>query len=139
MIATLIAVVVGLSFATGAFLLMSGSLWRRILGMGAFGNGINVYLVSTGFLPYLHQELSPEGVSTESLALSRPAFLIGSDIKLPATVSDPVSQALVLTAIVIGFAVIAILLSLFLIESMKLKTARGSAGTEPTDESKGAV
>lgn len=82
-------VLVGVLFAVGTYLLMERSLTRIALGVGVLGNGVNVLLVITG---------------------SRPgrAPIIGEEGEL----TDPLPQALVLTAIVIGFALLAFLLAL---------------------------
>ena len=82
-------VLVGVLFAVGTYLLMERSLTRIALGVGVLGNGVNVLLVIVG---------------------SRPgsAPIIGEEGEL----TDPLPQALVLTAIVIGFALLAFLLAL---------------------------
>jgi len=82
-------VLVGVLFAAGTYLLMERSLTRIALGVGVLGNGVNVLLVTVG---------------------SRPgrAPIIGESGEL----TDPLPQALVLTAIVIGFALLAFLLAL---------------------------
>ena len=82
-------VLVGVLFAVGTYLLMERSLTRIALGVGVLGNGVNVLLVIVG---------------------SRPgrAPIIGEDGEL----TDPLPHALVLTAIVIGFALLAFLLAL---------------------------
>lgn len=81
--------VIAVLFATGAYLLMHRSLTKIILGVVMLGNGINVLIVATS---------------------SRPGEppLVGAD----GAVTDPVPQALVLTAIVIGFAIVAFMLAL---------------------------
>jgi multicomponent Na+:H+ antiporter subunit C len=81
--------VIAVLFATGAYLLMHRSLTKIILGVVMLGNGINVLIVATG---------------------SRPGEppIVGAD----GTITDPVPQALVLTAIVIGFAIVAFMLAL---------------------------
>jgi len=82
-------VLVGVLFAVGTYLLMERSLTRIALGVGVLGNGVNVLLVAVG---------------------SRPggAPIVGTD----GILTDPLPQALVLTAIVIGFALLAFLLAL---------------------------
>jgi multicomponent Na+:H+ antiporter subunit C len=76
--------------AAGTYLLLGRQLSRIIIGIGLFGHGVNVLLVLSG------------GGGGD------PAF-VGSD---PAGFADPLPQALVLTAIVITFGVIAFLLAL---------------------------
>ncbi|MEY3358221.1 MAG: hypothetical protein RIR87_1280 [Actinomycetota bacterium] len=82
-------VLVGVLFAAGTYLLMERSLTRIALGVGVLGNGVNVLLVIVGGRPGR-------------------APIIGEDGEL----TDPLPQALVLTAIVIGFALLAFLLAL---------------------------
>ena len=83
--ALLIAVLAG----TGTFLVMHRTLTRIILGLGLLGNAINLLILSSGDGP---------GV----------APIIGED----GDFTDPVPQALVLTAIVIGFGVTSFLLAM---------------------------
>lgn len=80
---------IGVLFAVGTYLLLHRTMTRIVLGIAVLANGANLLLVAAG------------GRSGE-------APIIGRDGAL----SDPVPQALVLTAIVIGFAVQAFLLSL---------------------------
>lgn len=84
-----LAVLIGVLFAAGTYLLMHRTLTRIILGVGVLANGVNVLIVATG-------------------ARAGEAPIIGR----AGTFTDPVPQALVLTAIVIGFAVTAFLLAL---------------------------
>lgn len=82
------ALLIGVLFATGSYLLMNRALTRIILGVAMIGNAINVLIVAIS---------------------SRPgaAPIVGED-----GTTDPVPQALVLTAIVIGFALISFMLAL---------------------------
>lgn len=84
-----IVVLIAVLFTSGTYLVLQGSLTRIILGVGMLANGVNVLIL---------------GIS------SRPgeAPIVGRDGEF----SDPVPQALVLTAIVIGFGVVAFLLAL---------------------------
>jgi multicomponent Na+:H+ antiporter subunit C len=82
-------VLVGVLFAVGTYLLMERSLTRIALGVGVLGNGVNVLLVVVGSKP------------------GRAPIIGGTG-----TMTDPLPQALVLTAIVIGFALLAFLLAL---------------------------
>ena len=82
-------VLVGVLFAAGTYLLMERSLTRIALGVGLLGNGVNLLIVVAGSTP-------------------GEAPIIGRDGEL----TDPLPQALVLTAIVIGFALLAFLLAL---------------------------
>lgn len=82
-------VLVGILFAVGTYLLMERSLTRVALGVGVLANGVNVLIVTAGG--------DPGG-----------APIVGR-AGIPA---DPLPQALVLTAIVIGFALLSFVLAL---------------------------
>lgn len=86
----LLVVTAGFLCACGTYLLLGRQLSRIIIGIGLLGHGINVLLVLSG----------GDG--------GAPAF-VGGDID---RFADPLPQALVLTAIVITFGVIAFLLAL---------------------------
>ena len=88
---TLLAVM-GVLFATGIYLLLERSLTRVLLGIVLIGNGANLLILATGGIPGL-APLYVEGTPAEDY-------------------SDPLPQALILTAIVITFAVTAILLAI---------------------------
>ncbi len=84
-------VLAGLLCACGTYLLLGRQLSRVVIGIGLLGHGVNILLVSSG------------GDGGE------PAFAGSGD---PASFSDPLPQAMVLTAIVITFGVVAFLLTL---------------------------
>jgi multicomponent Na+:H+ antiporter subunit C len=84
-----LVLLVGVLFATGTYSMMHRSLTRIVVGVGLLGNGVNLLLVVAGSRP---------GVPP----------IVG---KLTGS-TDPIPQALVLTAIVIGFALQAFLLAL---------------------------
>jgi multicomponent Na+:H+ antiporter subunit C len=84
-----LVVLIAVLFATGTYSMLHRSLTRIIVGVGLIGNGVNLLLVVAGSRP---------GVPP----------IVG---KLTGS-TDPIPQALVLTAIVIGFALQAFLLAL---------------------------
>lgn len=91
-----VAVVIG----AGVFHLMQRDAIRLVLGFSLLQNGANIFLLQCSAYfgtaaPYVENE---------------------------ATGPDPVPQVLILTAIAIGFAVIALLVSLALALSNRLKT-----------------
>lgn len=92
---TLLAWLVGLLFAAAVYLMLSGLLVKFVFGLTLMGNGINLLIFTAGRLNHVHPPLIPEGQT----ALSVPA-------------SNALPQALILTAIVISFAMIAFLLVL---------------------------
>lgn len=84
-----LVILIGVLVATGVYSMLNRSLTRIVVGVGLLGNGVNLLLVVAGSRPGV-----PPIVGN----------LLGS--------TDPVPQALVLTAIVIGFALQAFLLAL---------------------------
>jgi multicomponent Na+:H+ antiporter subunit C len=88
-VSILLVVLIAVLFATGTYSMLHRSLTRIIVGVGLIGNGVNLLLVVAGSRPGV-----PPIVGE----------LTGS--------TDPIPQALVLTAIVIGFALQAFLLAL---------------------------
>lgn len=85
----LVALVVGVLFASGAWLLMQRRLSRIIIGVGLLGHGANLLLITAG-------------------ARGRAPVIDGGS----ESYADPLPQALGLTAIVITFGVTALLLAL---------------------------
>lgn len=81
--------VIAVLFAVGSYLLMERSLTRVALGVGVIGNGVNVLIIASGSEPGEAPIIGRDGVLT-----------------------DPLPQALVLTAIVIGFALLTFLMTL---------------------------
>jgi len=86
----LLAVTAGFLCATGTYLVLGRQLSRVVIGIGLISHGVNIVLVLSG----------GDG--------GDPAF-VGGDA---GAFADPLPQALVLTAIVITFGVIAFLLAL---------------------------
>lgn len=86
----MIALAAGTLFATGTYLILQKLLSRIIVGLGLIAHGANLLLLGSGGEP------------------GAPPVIDGSD----RLVSDPLEQALVLTAIVITFGVTAFLLTL---------------------------
>lgn len=80
------ALVVGVLFATGTYLMLAKNVIRVVLGSGLLAYGTNLMLLTSGGLK--------RGAA--------PVLVKGTE-----TYVDPVPQALILTAIVINFAVTA--------------------------------
>lgn len=85
-----LVVLIGVLFAVGTYLLLQRSLTRIVLGIGILANGVNMLILATG---------ARQG-NTPIIGANEPPF------------TDPVPQALVLTSIVIGFALTAFLVAL---------------------------
>ncbi len=86
----LAAIAVGGVYASGIYLILQRSIIRLILGLALLGHAANLLIFSAAGLKRAEPPLIAEGART-----------LGGDA------ADPVPQALILTAIVIGFAVLA--------------------------------
>ncbi len=86
--------------------LVKKSLIKVVIGLSVFDSGINLLLISVG---YITSGTAP--IFSPALVKDMPLTLENIK-KLSAGMVDPVPQALVLTAIVIGFGVTAVALSL---------------------------
>ncbi len=89
-----VAVLVGVLYAAGTYLLLQRTLTRVVLGLGLLGHGANLLLLTAGGaaggVPFAGRSGGAAGDGT----------------------ADPLPQAMVLTAIVITFGVTAFLLAL---------------------------
>jgi multicomponent Na+:H+ antiporter subunit C len=86
----LLALASGVLYATGIYMMLRRRLAQLIIGLGLLSNGTNLLIFTAGGLTRARPPLVPAGA--EALA---PPY------------ADPVPQALVLTAIVIGFGLTA--------------------------------
>ena len=85
---TILAFVIGILYAAGIYMIMRRSIVKLILGLSLLGHASNLLIFTVGRLTRDKPALIPEGAET----------LVGE-------FSDPLPQALILTAIVIGFGV----------------------------------
>ncbi|WP_029042652.1 Na+/H+ antiporter subunit C [Cucumibacter marinus] len=90
-----LAALCGVFFTVSIYMLLSRSLIRMLLGITILGNGVNLMIFTVGRLTREVPPIVPDG-------LVQPA----TDI------ANPLPQALILTAIVIGFALFSFLLVL---------------------------
>ncbi|WP_404405571.1 Na+/H+ antiporter subunit C [Pelagibacterium halotolerans] len=86
---------IALFFAVSLYLLLSKSVIRMLLGISILGNAVNLLIFTTGRLTREVPPIVPEG-----------AYAPLADS------ANPLPQALILTAIVIGFSLFAFLLVL---------------------------
>lgn len=91
----LLALLVGLLYAVGLYLLMRRSLVRLVVGLVVLAHAANLLIFTAA-------GLTRDGVPVVSNGLSAPAGAI----------ADPLPQALILTAIVISFGVLSFTLVL---------------------------
>jgi multicomponent K+:H+ antiporter subunit C len=105
----ILAIAIGVVASTGVWLLLRGRTFQVVIGLSLLSYAVNLFIFATG-----------------RLTVDREPVLLGP---LRATLQhydDPLPQALVLTAIVIGFAMTALLL----VVTMAL---RGLSGNDHVD------
>ncbi len=85
---TLMAILVGCLYAGGLYMMMRRSIVKLIIGLALLSHGTNLLIFLMG-----------------DLIKGRPPIIPADALKAVAPVADPLPQALILTAIVIGFAV----------------------------------
>ena len=92
MIDAALLLVMGVLYAVGVYLILEKALTKVLLGLMLITNSTNIFILHAGGLP------------------GRAAFWDGTTD--PADYTDPLPQALILTAIVISFAVTALMLGM---------------------------
>ena len=90
-----LALLIGVLYSVGTYLLLQRTLTRIVIGLGLLGHGANLLLLQAG---------GPAGLAPFTTEGS--AGIAGVDT------ADPLPQAMVLTAIVIAFGVTSFLLAL---------------------------
>lgn len=101
----LFAVLVGLFFAAAVYLMLSRFSIRIMLGIAILGNAVNLLIFTAG-----------------RLTRDVPPIIADNLDTLPAGTANPLPQALILTAIVISFSLLAFLLVLTYRSYQDLKT-----------------
>lgn len=86
----LLLLLVGILYSAGVFLMFRRSMVKLLLGLLLLGNGANILIFLTG-----------------GLTRGKPPIIDNSKINFTDAYADPVPQALILTAIVISFALTA--------------------------------
>jgi len=104
----IVALTIGMLTGSGVWLLLRPRTFQVIIGLSLLSYAVNLFIFCTG-----------------RLRVDRPP-MVGEHIADVAQLADPVPQALVLTAIVIGFATTALLLVVMI-------AARGMTGTDHVD------
>ncbi len=105
----ILALSIGVLGGSGVWLLMRPRTFQLIIGLSLLSYAVNLFIFSMGRFP-----------------VGKPPVLESGTVGDPAVYADPLPQALVLTAIVIGFATTA----LFLVVMM---AARGLTGSDHVD------
>lgn len=106
----LFSLVTGVLFACGVYLMLRRSIVKLAFGLALIGHAANLGLFTAGGLTRREPPIIPAGFS-----------------ELSSAAADPVPQALILTAIVIGFGVQAFLIVL-------IKRAVQATGSDDLDD-----
>jgi len=104
-----LAIAIGIVFGSGIWLILRPRSFQVLIGLMLMSYAVNLFIFSMGRLSVDRPPLTPAGTTPD-----------------PALLADPVPQALVLTAIVIGFATTALYLVVMI-------GARGLTGTDHVD------
>lgn len=104
-----VATAIGVLFGSGVWLILRPRSFQVLIGLLLMSYAVNLFIFSTGML-----------------WIDRPPLILEQGAPDPAAYADPLPQALVLTAIVIGFATT----SLYLVLMMG---SRGLTGTDHVD------
>ncbi|HVR29054.1 MAG TPA: Na+/H+ antiporter subunit C [Thermoanaerobaculia bacterium] len=105
-----LAIVIGVLYAGGLYLMMRRSAVKLLIGLALLSHAANLLIFTSAGLTRASPPLVPEGLGAP-----------------PGPAADPLPQALILTAIVIGFSVVAFALVLFY-------RAYQEVGTDDLDE-----
>jgi multicomponent Na+:H+ antiporter subunit C len=89
------ATVIGVLFAAGTYLILRPNLLRVVMGFGLYSNATNLLLITIG--GYTRQSGAP---------------FVGANPKTAVGLMDPLPPDIILTAIVISFAVSALMLTI---------------------------
>lgn len=103
----ILSVAIGVMTACGVWLILRPRTYQVIIGLSLLSYAVNLFIFGVGGVKTNMPPLLGDGTATPTLA-------------------DPVPQALVLTAIVIGFATTALFLVVLL-------ASRGMTGTDHVD------
>ncbi len=90
------AIVIGVLYAAGLYMMMRRSIVKIIIGLVLIGHAANMLIFTVG-----------------KLVRGEPPLISAGATTLSGTYADPLPQALILTAIVIGFGVQAFAIVLF--------------------------
>jgi multicomponent Na+:H+ antiporter subunit C len=106
----LMALIVGVLYGTGLYLMMRRSIVKLIIGLALLSHGANLLIFLMGGLTKGRPPIIPVGAEQLSMPYA-----------------DPLPQALILTAIVIGFGVLAFAVVL-------IRRVNQALGTDDLDE-----
>ena len=107
--ALILAISIGVMFGSGVWLILRPRSFQTLIGLLLMSYAVNLFIFIMG-----------------RLWIDKPPLTLGEGTPLPADFADPLTQALVLTAIVIGFATSALFLVLMI-------GSRGITGNDHVD------
>lgn len=108
----LLALIIGVLFAAGLYMMLRRSIVKLFIGLVLLGHAVNLLIFVVG-----------------GLVRGNPAFVAAGESGLSPPFADPLPQALVLTAIVIGFGLQAFVVVL-------IKRVYQTVGTDDLDQVK---
>jgi multicomponent Na+:H+ antiporter subunit C len=111
----LLAVVIGVLFAAGIYMILRRSVFKLIVGLSLLGHAVNLLIFTVG-----------------RVMRDAPPIIAQGQEKLLEPYSDPLPQSLILTAIVIGFGVQAFAIVL-------IRRAYQTVNTDDFDKMSGAT
>ncbi len=112
----ILAILIGVIYSTSLFLILRRSIVKMIIGLALFGHAANLLIITSGRVV----KGRPPLIDTDPEV----KYLTG----VPAVdYADPIPGALVLTAIVIGFAILAF-------TAVLVKRAHQEIGTDDLEE-----
>ena len=104
-----LAAVTGGLYAAGLYLMLRRSVVRLVIGLSLIGHAANLLIFSAAGMTRARPPIVPEGATRPEIPFA-----------------DPVPQALILTSIVLGFAILAFAMVL-------IKRAYQTVGTDDLD------
>ncbi|PEN14839.1 cation:proton antiporter [Longibacter salinarum] len=113
---TTLAILVGILTAAGIYLLLRRSMLRMLFGLILISNAVNILILTAG-----------------GVRRGAPPLVEAGNVALGAGAANPLPQALILTAIVIGFGLIAFALVLV----YRTYTALGTMDADIAAEKRG--
>jgi multicomponent Na+:H+ antiporter subunit C len=105
----ILAIVTGGLYAAGLYMMLRRSVARLVIGLSLISHAANLLIFSAAGMTRARPPIIPEGV-----------------VRPEAPFADPVPQALILTSIVLGFAILAFAMVL-------IKRAYQTLGTDDLD------
>jgi len=138
-----IAICVAVTFAVSIYLMLGRELKGVAMGVFLLGHAANLSIIAMSGSPVPHEPAHDE----QPHAVSEVTNVAPPDMKSPPVLAthdaipdplseivDPLPQALILTAIVIGFGVMAFLLTLLVVTNRKTHTIEISELAQPSEE-----